>query len=168
MRTRLCLPRALPLKHPPRILGTQSCLVLSFRLRLCYPGSTRSSGFPGLRDSAFKTALYINDIYSIQNDLLVISFGSFSSKSINPHSVHFIPGNNRPDSEVKTHSSQGTIPLAMCPCPPVSLSLHSPPCCLQPPWQLQSRALDHPDNVLLVVRFCLCFSRHSLKKRTMQ
>ena len=118
MRTRLCLPRALPLKHPPRILGTQSCLVLSFRLRLCYPGSTTSSGFPGIRDSAFKTALYINDIYSIQNDLLVISFGSFSSKSINPHSVHFIPGNNRPDSEVKTHSSQGTIPLVMCPAHP--------------------------------------------------
>ena len=82
-RTRLCLPRALPLKHDPRILETQSCLVLSFHLRLCYPGFTRSSGFPGLRDSAFKTALYINDICSIQNDLLVINFGSFSNKPIN-------------------------------------------------------------------------------------
>lgn len=122
MHTRLCLPRALPLPHPPRIPGTQSCLVLSSHLRLCYPGSTRSSGFPGIRDSAFKTALYINDIYSIQNDLLVISFGSFSSKPINPHSVHFTPGNKRPDSAVKTHSSQGTIPLAMCPCPPKFLS----------------------------------------------
>ena len=123
--------------------------MLSFRLRLCYPGSTRSSGFPGLQHSAFKTAWYINDIYSIQNDLLVISFGSFSSKAINPHSVHFIPGNKRPDSKVKTHSSHGTTPLAMRPCPPTFLSPSIP----------LPAASSHPGNcrVVLWITQTMCY-----------